>query len=82
MTQESEASKRQWPPVGKSSDTPKEVKNARREGLPPVIREARGYGAGCVYTHYSYPNNMKCVICTELVNIQNEEICEECYLDL
>jgi hypothetical protein len=37
--------------VGKSSDTPKEVKNARREGLPPVIREARGYGAGCVYNH-------------------------------
>ncbi len=50
--------------------------------LPPVIREARGYGAGCVYTHQCYPNNMKCVICTELVNIQNEEICEECYLDL
>jgi len=51
MTQEPEGSKEQRPPVGKSSDTPKEVKNARREGLPPVIREARGYGAGCVYNH-------------------------------
>ena len=55
MTQESEESKEQRPPVGKSSDTPKEVKIARREGLPPVIREARGYGAGCVYNHQSLP---------------------------
>ena len=43
--------KDQWPPVGKSSDTPKEVKNARREELPTGNREARGYGAGCVCIH-------------------------------
>ena len=39
----------QWPPVGKSSDTPKEVKIARREELPTGNREARGYGAGIVF---------------------------------
>lgn len=63
MTQESEASKRQWPPVGKSSDTPKEVKIARREGLPPVIREARRYGAGCVYTHQAHPDKFRDEFC-------------------
>ena len=62
--------------------TPRRSEKRKTGRSTTGTREARGYGAGCVYTHQSYPNNMKCVICTELVNIQNEEICEECYLDL
>ena len=50
--------KDQWPPVGKSSDTPKEVKNARREELPTGNREARGYGAGYVYNYVAIPSTM------------------------
>ena len=56
--QETGDSKKQWPPVGKSSDTPKEVKNARREELPTGNREAPGYGAGCVSKHKLYPDNI------------------------
>ena len=37
-------SKDQWPPVGKSSDTPKEVKNARREEIPPVLGKPADMG--------------------------------------
>ena len=36
--------KKQWPPVGKSSDTPKEVKNARREEVPPVLGKPADMG--------------------------------------
>ena len=76
----------QWPPVGKSSDTPKEVKIARRDVITTAItREASEYGAGCVYNQYSNPNYMECVVCQGTVgfaNIKDDEICEICYLDL
>ncbi len=42
--QETGGSKDQWPPVGKSSDTPKEVKNARREEIPPVLGKPADMG--------------------------------------
>ena len=54
--------------MGKSSDTPKEVKIARREETHRV-REARGYGAGCVYIHQCYPGYMtedECYDCGEI----------------
>ncbi len=55
--------------MGKSSDTPKEVKNARREETHRV-REARRYGAGCIYMHrltrtYMESNEMRCDYCGE-----------------
>ena len=45
-------SKDQWPPVGKSSDTPKEVKNARREEIPPVLGKPADMGRD-VFIHTS-----------------------------
>ena len=58
-------SKHQWPPVGKSSDTPKEVKNARRDMITTaIIREASEYGAGCIYMQVCLPGYMFCYECT------------------
>eukprot|EP01051_Picozoa_sp_SAG22_P017133 SAG22_NODE_2569_length_2431_cov_22.038165_4_plen_93_part_00 len=77
--------KNQWPPVGTSSNAPKETKWRRREGLPSVIREARGYGAGCVYMHNCYPGYMSkepCAICLEQFPEDHTDICFTCYLDL
>jgi hypothetical protein len=44
--------------VGKSSDTPKECKNRKTGRSTTGTREARGYGAGCVYNHQCYPGIM------------------------
>jgi hypothetical protein len=44
-------SKDQWPPVGKSSDTPKEVKNARREEIPPVLGKPADMGRVLLVTY-------------------------------
>ena len=48
-------SKEQWPPVGKSSDTPKEVKNRKTGRITTGNREASEYGAGCIYMHRVIP---------------------------
>ena len=48
-------SKEQRPPVGKSSDTPKEVKIARREELPPVIGKPADMGRDAFICKHAYP---------------------------
>jgi hypothetical protein len=61
--------------VGKSSDTPKEVKNRKTGRNTTGIREASEYGAGCVYTHSAYPDVMpRCrrVLC------QTGFMCKQC----
>jgi hypothetical protein len=57
-------SKDQWPPVGKSSDTPKEVKNARREELPPVIGKPANMGLDVFITSIAYP-----LLCSDVLDI-------------
>ena len=48
-------SKEQRPPVGKSSDTPKEVKIARREEIPPVLGKPADMGRDAFITISAYP---------------------------
>ena len=48
-------SKDQWPPVGKSSDTPKEVKNARREEIPQVLGKPANMGLDAFICSRAYP---------------------------
>ena len=44
----------QWPPVGKSSDTPKEVKIARREEIPQVLGKPAVMGRDMFLCKHAY----------------------------
>ena len=71
--------------MGKSSDTPKEVKN-RKTGRNTIgIREARVYGAGCIYIQIRLPGYMeiRCDHCATWFSYEIGEIsrgfcCKDC----
>ena len=55
MTQESEGSKRQWPPVGKSSDTPKEWKTQDGKDDHRSLGKPADMGRDMFICKHAYP---------------------------